>query len=55
MKTCGATAPPFLTSALDGCERPASRPGRFTLGERAPGTQWIVGRVGPRADLDTVE
>jgi hypothetical protein len=29
----------------------ASRPGRFTAGERAPGTHL----VGPRADLDDVE
>jgi hypothetical protein len=28
----------FLTSALVGDEWSASHPGRFTLGERAPGT-----------------
>jgi hypothetical protein len=28
-------APPFLTSTLDGGEWSASRPGRFTAGERA--------------------
>jgi hypothetical protein len=28
----------FLTSALAGVEWSASRPGRFTAGERAPGT-----------------
>jgi hypothetical protein len=33
----------------------ASRPGRFTPGERAAGTHWIRGWVCPRADLDTVE
>jgi hypothetical protein len=33
----------------------ASRPGRFTPGERAPGTHWIEGWVGPRASLDDVE
>jgi hypothetical protein len=40
----------FLTSALLGGEWSASRPGRFT-----PGTHWIGGWVGPRADLDDVE
>jgi hypothetical protein len=30
-----------LTSALDGGEWSASRPGRFTPRERAPGTHWI--------------
>jgi hypothetical protein len=29
-------APPFLTSALDGGEWPASHPGHFTPGERFP-------------------
>jgi len=38
----------FLTSALDGCEWSASRPGRFTVRERAPGTH-LIGWVGPRA------
>jgi hypothetical protein len=42
----------FLTSALAGCEWSASRPGRFTPGERAPGTLWIGGWVDPRAGLD---
>ncbi|PNF15375.1 hypothetical protein B7P43_G00968 [Cryptotermes secundus] len=36
----------FLTSALAGGERSASRPGRFTPGERAPGTHWIGGWAG---------
>jgi hypothetical protein len=31
----------FLTLALVGGEWSASRPGRFTLGERASGTHWI--------------
>jgi hypothetical protein len=44
----------FLTSALDGDERSASRPGRFTPQGKAPGTHWIGGWVGPRAVLDTV-
>jgi hypothetical protein len=45
----------FLTSALVGGEWSASRPGRFTPGERAPGTHWIGGWVDPRAGLDDVE
>jgi hypothetical protein len=44
----------FLTSALDGGEWSASRPGRFTPREKAPFTHWIGGSVGPRADLDAV-
>jgi hypothetical protein len=47
-------APPFLTSALDG-EWSASRPDLFTPGERALGTHWTGGWVGPRAGLDAVE
>jgi hypothetical protein len=43
-----------LNSALDGGEWSASRPGRFTPRERAPGTHWIGGWVGPRAVLDAV-
>jgi hypothetical protein len=43
-----------LTSALDGGEWPASRLGRFTPKERAPGTHWIGGWVDPRAVLDAV-
>jgi hypothetical protein len=39
----------FLISALAGCEWSASRPGRFTPGERSPGTHWIGGWVDPRA------
>jgi hypothetical protein len=42
----------FLTWALAGGELSASRPGRFTPGEKAPGTHWIGGWVDPRADLD---
>jgi hypothetical protein len=42
-----------LTSALDGGEWSASRPGRFTPRTRAPCTHWIGGLVGPRAVLDT--
>jgi hypothetical protein len=36
-----------LTSALEEGEWSASRPGRFTPGERAPGTHLIGGWVGP--------
>jgi hypothetical protein len=43
-----------LTSALDGGEWSASRPGRFTPRIGAPGTHWIRGWVGPRAVLDAV-
>jgi len=44
----------FTTSALDGGEWSASRPGRaFTPGERTPGTHCTGGWVGPRAGLDT--
>jgi hypothetical protein len=44
---------PFLTSALDGGEWSASRPGGFTLGGRAPSTHCTGGCVGPTADLIT--
>jgi hypothetical protein len=44
----------FSTSALDGGEWSASRPGRvFTPGERTPGTHCTGGWVGLRAGLDT--
>jgi hypothetical protein len=43
-----------LTSALDGAEWSASRPGRFTPRKRVPGIHWIGGWVGPRAVLDAV-
>jgi hypothetical protein len=45
----------FFTSVLAGGERSASRSGRTTTGERAPGTHWIGGCVDPRAGLDDVE
>jgi hypothetical protein len=48
-------APLFLTSTLDGGEWSASRLGRFTPGEEAPGTHWIGGWVGPRAGLDALD
>jgi hypothetical protein len=44
----------LTTSALDGGEWSATRPGRaFTPGERTPGTHCTGGWVGPRAGLDT--
>jgi hypothetical protein len=57
MKTWGSggIAPPFLISAPDGGEWSATRSDRFTPGERAPGTHWIGGWLGPRAGLDAVE
>jgi hypothetical protein len=45
----------FLTSALVGDEWSTSRHGRFTHEERAPGTNWIGGGVGPRTGLDVVD
>jgi hypothetical protein len=45
---------PSLTSALDGGEWSASRPGRFTRRERAPRIHWIGGWMGTRAVLDAV-
>jgi len=44
----------FLTWALGGGKLLDSRPGRFTSGERAPGSGWTGGWVGPRAALYTV-
>jgi hypothetical protein len=41
--------------ALAGGEWSASRPCRFTPGERAPGTHWIGGWVDPRAGLEDEE
>jgi hypothetical protein len=51
---CWSSAAHYLTLALDGGEWSASRPGRFTTKERAHGTHWIAGWVGPRAGLDKV-
>jgi hypothetical protein len=45
----------FLTSALVGGEWSASRHGRFTLWERAPGSLWRGGWVGHRTGPDDVE
>jgi hypothetical protein len=49
MKTYGESrsiAPPYLTLALGGIELSASQPGRFTPGERAPGTELNGSRSG---------
>jgi hypothetical protein len=43
-----------LTSALDGGEWSASRPGRFNPRVRAPSTHWVGGWVGSRVGLDAV-
>jgi hypothetical protein len=43
----------FLTSALDGGEWSASRPGRDLPLGKGPGTHCTGGWVGPRAGLDT--
>jgi hypothetical protein len=51
----GGVTPPFSTSVLDGGEWSASRSGRFTFGERAPGTHRIGGCVNPIAGLDAVD
>jgi hypothetical protein len=45
----------FYISALAGGEWSASLPGRFTAGERDPGTHSISGWVGSRTSLDNVE
>jgi hypothetical protein len=45
----------FFTSALVGGEWSNSRPGRFTPGEKIPGTHLIGGWVDLRAGLDDLE
>jgi hypothetical protein len=42
----------FVISALVGGEWSTSSAGRFTPGERDPGTHWTGGWEGPRAGLD---
>jgi hypothetical protein len=44
-----------MISALAGGECSVLRPCRFTPGERATGSRWIGGWVGPRAGLDVAE
>jgi hypothetical protein len=51
----GDLVPPFLMSARDGGEWSASRPCRFTPGERALSSHWIGSWVGLRAGLDASE
>jgi hypothetical protein len=51
----GGIAPLFLTLALDGGEWSASRPDRFTPGERALGIYWIGGLMSPRIGLNLLE
>jgi hypothetical protein len=51
----GGTAPPYVTSALDGGGWSAWRPGSFTPGEKAPGNHCIGGWMGPRFGLDAVD
>jgi hypothetical protein len=58
MKACGGVNVQihiFFISALAGDEWSASRPGRFTPRESAPGTHWIGGWVDPTAGPDDVE
>jgi hypothetical protein len=55
MKAHGTVIQIFLTSALGGGELSASRPCRFTPGERTLGTHWIGGYVGPRVGLDRLD
>jgi len=42
----------YLTLALDGGEWSPSHTSHFIPRERAPGTRWIRGWVGPRTSLD---
>jgi hypothetical protein len=51
----GGIVPPFLTSAVGGGEWSASRPGRFTPGENAPGIHLIGSWLGLEACLEVVE
>jgi hypothetical protein len=44
-----------VNSALVGSACSASRPGRFTPGERDPGTHWMGGWVGRRTGPADVE
>jgi hypothetical protein len=55
MRACGGVVVYiniFEASALAGGEWSASRPGRYTPGERSPDTHWIGGWVDPRTGLD---
>jgi hypothetical protein len=48
----GVIVPPFLSSALHGGERSASRSDRFTPDRVALDIHWIGGRVSPEIFLD---
>jgi hypothetical protein len=48
-------APPFLTSALDGCELSPSGSRRFAPEERAPGTHCTERWMGSRAGLQIIK
>jgi hypothetical protein len=54
VKTCGNGGMEPRIVNLDGGEWSASRPGPFTPGKRVPGTHWLRGWVGLRADFDAV-
>jgi hypothetical protein len=45
----------YRSTVLFGGEWSSSLPGRFTPGERAPGTHWMGGWLGPRAGLYDME
>jgi hypothetical protein len=47
--------PRVLHLGTSGGEWLTSRPSRITPRERAPGTHWIGGWMGPRTDLDDVK
>jgi hypothetical protein len=58
MKTCGGAdvqTHVFLKSERVERDWSASRPGRFIPEERASGTHWTGGYVGPRASLENME
>jgi hypothetical protein len=57
-KSCGLTegiAQSILTSALDGGEWLASRPGPLHPKKHPPVTHWLRGWVGPAVGADSVE
>jgi hypothetical protein len=51
----GDITPPFLTSVLVEVSRQLQVPAALLPGEGAPGTHWIGGWVGPRADLNAMD
>jgi hypothetical protein len=51
----GGIAPPFLTSALYGCEWSSSHTCPFTSRKEVPGTHWIGSWMGPRTGVDAME